>query len=51
MGEISKLIQEGILCQECGCLMEDLIMEGSNELKKSPGYPRTCRDCLKEEDK
>lgn len=47
MGEISELIQEGVLCKECGCLIEDLIQEGKSELKEGPGHPRLCEDCKK----
>jgi hypothetical protein len=45
MGEINELKQEGYLCKTCGCLMEDLIQEGSKTLKEAPGYPRECEDC------
>jgi len=45
MGKISEMIIDGILCQKCGCLMEDLIVLGSSTLKKAPGYPRTCSLC------
>lgn len=46
MGEISKLILNGTLCEECGCLMEDLMpKDGSKELLEPPGYPRKCEDC------
>ncbi len=41
---IADLILDGTLCQVCGALMEDLI----DELSESPGYPRTCEDCLDE---
>lgn len=45
MGEISELTQEGVLCKECGCLIEDLIQKGTNQLKEGPGYPCLCEDC------
>ncbi|MBO0479615.1 hypothetical protein JZO72_08225 [Vagococcus fluvialis] len=45
MGEIADMMLEGILCQQCGTLIEDLIVEGSNTLKEAPGYPRSCSDC------
>lgn len=32
-------ILSGLVCQECGCWMEDF---------KEVGYPRTCEDCEKE---
>lgn len=35
MGEISDMILEGILCQECGGFVGEAC-----------GYPRTCDDCL-----
>lgn len=45
MGNIADLIIKGVLCEQCGCLMEDLIQPGTNQLKESPGYPRSCPDC------
>lgn len=51
MGEILEMINEGTLCNSCGCLMEDLIIGNGDELKEAPGYPRTCDDCLEEEEK
>lgn len=45
MGDISKLIMEGVICERCGCLIEDLIQEGTDELLPGPGYPRLCDDC------
>ncbi|WP_034172764.1 hypothetical protein [Listeria monocytogenes] len=45
MGEIVDMMLDGTLCDFCGCLMDDLIVEGSKELKEPPGYPRTCEDC------
>lgn len=50
MSETTEMIMDGILCDVCGCLMEDLIIEGKNELKEPPGYPRTCEDCQEWED-
>jgi len=50
MGEISDMMLEGVLCEICGCLMEDLIQEGTDELKDPPGYPRTCNNCKKDLD-
>lgn len=44
MGEITEMILEGILCQECGGLMDDV-----TEDSPVPGYPRTCDDCKGEE--
>lgn len=46
MGDVSDMILEGILCQGCGVLMDDLVPEGGGkELKPGPGYPRSCEDC------
>ena len=47
MGEMSEAILEGIFCQMCGCLMEDMLND-NDELVEPPGYPRTCEDCEKE---
>ena len=47
MGEISEMILESILCQVCGCVMDDLII---TDRKEPPGYPRTCEDCEKGDD-
>lgn len=35
MGEISEMIQEGILCSECGGYVDD----------DEAGYPRKCQFC------
>lgn len=43
MGEIADMILDGILCQVCGGLMED-VEPGFN----APGHPRTCEDCLED---
>ena len=40
MGDITELILEGVLCQECGGLMEDI-----EEDFGGPGYPQTCEEC------
>ena len=53
MGEIADMIIDGTFCQVCGALMEDLMtkIDKKNrtfDLKESPGYPRTCKDCLEE---
>ena len=39
MGEVAEMMLDGTLCQGCGVLIDDDI----------PGYPRSCRDCAKEE--
>ena len=55
MGEIADDILNGILCQECGVLMGDIIKafeeesEGKAVFINPPGYPRTCDDCKSEE--
>lgn len=48
MGEISEMILDGTLCERCGTLMEDLLVEASKALKEAPGHPRLCSDCLKD---
>jgi hypothetical protein len=40
VGDIAEMILEGILCQICGGLMEDV-----TEKSPIPGYPRTSEDC------
>ena len=51
MSENTELILDGVLCQVCGQLMEDLKpesgskMDKRNQLLPPPGYPRTCKDC------
>jgi hypothetical protein len=35
MGEIADMIVEGILCEQCGMLIDG----------KASGYPRTCDFC------
>ncbi|WP_213667653.1 hypothetical protein [Staphylococcus capitis] len=49
MGEVVDMMEDGTLCDTCGCLMEDLITDDGEDLKDPPGYPRTCEDCLEEE--
>jgi len=39
MGDIANDVIDGFLCQLCLSIMSD---------HKSPGYPRTCRECKKE---
>ncbi len=47
MGEIADMVLDGTLCQECGGLVYG---EGDPnealEEEVSPGYPRTCYDCI-----
>lgn len=38
MGDISEMILEGILCQQCGGLVDGDVA----------GYPRKCNDCKEE---
>lgn len=46
MGEITEMILDGILCEQCGCIIEDLIpTDDSEELFEGPGYPRKCKEC------
>lgn len=33
MGEIADMTMDGTLCEQCGCLMEDLIMDNGEDLK------------------
>jgi DNA-directed RNA polymerase subunit RPC12/RpoP len=47
MGEIADMMLDGILCETCGVLMDDLIPETGNTLRSAPGFPRQCPDCLK----
>ncbi len=44
MGEVSEMMIEGILCETCGVLMDDMTEEGA----RAPGYPRRCPDCTEE---
>lgn len=41
MGEITELILEGVLCEGCGVVIDDVI-EGYDG---ACGYPRRCGDC------
>lgn len=46
MGDISDLFLQGTLCEECGCLIEDLIpTDGSDIILSPPGFPRKCKEC------
>jgi hypothetical protein len=36
MGEIAEMVLVGILCESCGCIVED---------GYASGYPRQCEDC------
>jgi hypothetical protein len=65
MGDVADMILDGTLCQECGVIMPDQVPPSSWFKKQkekaakgitlvyecdTPGYPRSCDDCLKEED-
>ena len=39
MSYYEDYIADGLLCQECGVLID----------KKEPGYPRTCKECKEDE--
>ncbi len=39
MGELSEMILDGILCQECGVFIEN---------GEALGVPRSCEDCAEE---
>ncbi len=43
MGEHSDLVQEGVLCQECGVLIDN--SDWPYAAKMADGYPRYCRAC------
>ena len=45
MGEIADLILDGILCEECGTIVE---MEKDTWKVVGVGYPRKCDYCAKE---
>ena len=40
MGEMAEAMLEGLLCEQCGALIDG----------EQPGYPRKCADCRKEID-
>lgn len=40
MGEIADMVLDGVLCQVCGCYMED---------EDGDGFPVTCDACKTEE--
>jgi len=51
MGDVTKMIMDGLLCQECGGAMEDIneYCDGGESEGEVPGYPRTCEDCLRDD--
>ncbi|WP_197021177.1 hypothetical protein [Sporolactobacillus terrae] len=38
MGEYAEMMLEGVLCEQCGCLIDG----------EETGYPRLCEDCARE---
>jgi hypothetical protein len=44
MGEMADDIIDGIFCQVCGAVMEDV-----TEFSTVPGYARTCQACVDED--
>lgn len=44
MGEMADDILDGLFCEVCGAVMEDV-----TETSAVPGYPRTCRACIDED--
>lgn len=52
MGEISELIQDGVLCQVCGgaMILEKSFIENGGKIEgdkviEVPGFPFSCEDC------
>ncbi len=46
MGEITDLMLEGVLCEECGAFIDD---NPESEIVSEPvGYPRQCDYCKDE---
>lgn len=43
MGEMADDIIDGLFCQVCGAVMEDVEEKWT---KSVPGYPRTCQACV-----
>jgi hypothetical protein len=46
MGEIADLILDGILCEQCGTIIE---LDRLTKKVVGVGYPRKCEDCSEEE--
>ena len=47
MGDITEMILDGTLCQRCGAMVYDKgDPKDASKEELSPGYPRTCQDCL-----
>jgi hypothetical protein len=50
MGDVADMMLEGILCQQCGGLMDEFCLPDDADPDKehvaeAPGYPQTCADC------
>jgi len=45
MGEITEMILDGTLCEECCCIVYDGDPSKATEIELSPGYPRKCENC------
>ncbi len=51
MGEISEMMADGILCEECGGFVgEEIIISNGGKIKgkailETPGVPLKCEDC------
>lgn len=43
MGDMAELVLEGVLCQECGVLIDDDDWPGAEGM--ACGHPRYCYDC------
>ena len=48
MGQVADDMLDGLMCQECGVWMPDVLEDNSPLWEKPPGYPRTCPDCKEE---
>lgn len=46
MGDISEMVWEGILCEDCFCLVYDGDPNNAMPLELAPGYPRKCSECM-----
>lgn len=57
MGDTSDLMLDGVLCQECGSVFDDMVPNEAEFARAkrekrmpvsdlgAPGHPRTCRAC------
>ncbi len=54
MGDISEMIQDGILCDDCGGFVGAAKINANgglvngDKILKAPGHPITCNDCKRE---